>query len=102
MKKIFAIAALLIMAFVASQKASAEQAEPAVIVYTVSPAMHCQNCENKIKTNLRFEKGVSQIATNVKDNTIKITYDKNKTNPEKLAAAFEKIGYQATEKQEGK
>ena len=25
-------------------------------VFTTSPQMHCENCENKIKGNLRFEK----------------------------------------------
>ena len=28
------------------------------VVVTTQPQMHCSGCENKIKGNLRFEKGV--------------------------------------------
>ena len=27
------------------------------VVFTTTPQMHCAACENKIKSNLRFEKG---------------------------------------------
>ena len=38
-----------------------------VLVMTPTPQMHCENCENKIKKNLRFEKGVVKIETVVSD-----------------------------------
>ena len=28
------------------------------VVVTTQPQMHCENCEKKIKGNLRFEKGI--------------------------------------------
>uniref|UniRef100_UPI004026F15A hypothetical protein n=1 Tax=Prevotella sp. TaxID=59823 RepID=UPI004026F15A len=28
------------------------------VVFTTTPQMHCAACENKIKSNLRFEKGL--------------------------------------------
>lgn len=64
-------------------------------VFTVEPPMTCQNCENKIKTNLRFEKGVTDIATDIKAATVTVTYDPAKTNDEKIIEAFGKIGYKA-------
>lgn len=97
-KSIFTIICILFISALAAPAAFAEKHEKASVVFTVAPSMHCQNCENKIKTNLRFEKGVSEIATNLKDNTVTIVYDTAKTNPEKLVDAFKKIGYKATEK----
>ena len=67
------------------------------LVITTTPPMSCQNCENKIKGNLRFEKGVKKIETNLKDQRVVIEYDADKTSPEKIEQAFEKIGYHIEE-----
>ena len=63
------------------------------LVVTTTPPMSCQNCENKIKKNLRFEKGIKDIETNIPDQRVTIEYDADKTNPENIEAAFKKIGY---------
>ncbi len=67
-----------------------------MLVVTPTPAMHCNNCENKIKSNLRFEKGVVQISTSLEKQTVSITYNGSKTNAEALRAALKKIGYETT------
>lgn len=72
-------------------------AKPATVVFTVEPAMSCQNCEKKITENLRYAKGVTDIATALKDNTVTITYNSEKTTVDALQAEFKKIGYTATE-----
>ncbi|MCH5230311.1 MAG: heavy-metal-associated domain-containing protein [Muribaculaceae bacterium] len=64
------------------------------LVVTTNPPMSCQNCENKIKGNLRFEKGVKKIETNLADQKVTIEYDADKTTPANIESAFEKIGYQ--------
>ena len=64
-----------------------------VLVMTPTPQMHCESCENKIKKNLRFEKGVVNIETSVKEQTVIVTYDANKTDIRKLQAAMKQIGY---------
>lgn len=66
------------------------------VVLTTVPQMHCANCENKIKTNIRFEKGVKEIVTNLKDKTVTVKYDADRTTVEQLVAGFSKIGYQAS------
>ena len=63
-------------------------------VVTTNPQMSCQNCENKIKGNLRFEKGVKKVETNLKEQTVTVTYDADKTDEAKLAEAFGKLNYQ--------
>lgn len=65
------------------------------LVVTTTPAMHCASCENKIKGNLRFEKGVQSITTNVAEQTVTIVYDADKITAEELLKAFAKFGYAA-------
>ena len=64
--------------------------------------MQFQSCENKIKKNIRFEKGVKDIQTDLKNKTITIKYDADKTNVENLIKGFAKIKYKATVVEEKK
>ena len=64
-----------------------------ILVVTPTPAMHCENCENKIKSNMRFEKGVKNVETSLERQEVSITYDAKKNNVEGLQAAMKKIGY---------
>lgn len=68
------------------------------IIVTTNPQMHCEACENKIKSNMRFEKGIKAIETDISRQEVTLTYDADKTTPEKLMKGFEKFGYTATVK----
>ena len=97
MKKTLSIIPLLMVLFLSVLATSAKsQKESAVAVFTVSPQMTCQNCENRIKSNIRFEKGVTDITTDLNGQTVSVTYNPKKTSPEKIINAFKKIGYSAT------
>lgn len=72
-------------------------AEKAQVVLSINPGMSCQNCENKIKNNLRFEKGVKLIETSIADQTVTVSYDPKKTDVDKIKQALAKIGYEASE-----
>lgn len=63
------------------------------VVFQPTPQMHCEGCENKIKGNLRFEKGVKAIETNLEKQTVTVKYDADKTSIEKLQQGFTKFGY---------
>ena len=63
-------------------------------VFKVSQ-MHCENCERKVKNNIKFEKGVKEFSTDLKTRTVSITYDADKTNVEKLKAGFKKFNDEA-------
>ena len=65
-----------------------------VVVFKVSQ-MHCEKCEKKVRDNLRFEKGLKDISTEVKTKMVTITYDAEKTNVKKLQAGFNKFKYEA-------
>lgn len=89
MKKLFFTMLLFMVAMIAAAK------ELKTVVFTTTPQMHCQSCEAKIKGNLRFEKGVKEIKTDVEAQKVYITFDPKKTTEEKLQKAFEKFGYKA-------
>jgi copper chaperone CopZ len=72
-------------------------AEKKVAKFTVEPKMSCSSCENKIKSNLRFEKGIIDVEPSAKNQIVTIEYDTEKTTVAKIEAAFKKIGYVATE-----
>lgn len=71
------------------------------VVFTTKPQMHCESCEQKIKGELRFAKGVKKIETSVPDQTVTITYDADKTTVEKLVKAFRRIDYEVRQLKEG-
>ena len=96
MKK--AILSTMLMLFVS---VAAMAKGDSTVVFTTTPQMHCANCETKIKGNLRFEKGVKDIATSVPDQTVTVTYDPKKTNVDKLLKGFTKFGYTARRVQPG-
>ena len=64
-----------------------------VLVVTPTPEMHCESCETKIKSNMRFEKGVKKVETNIKTQEVTITYDPKKNSVEGLQKAMKNIGY---------
>ena len=116
MKKVVLLSAMMLTAMVSLAKAAIEreqsqarlsyaeyeQARPKVkdiktVVVTTLPQMHCESCENKIKGNLRFEKGVKEIQCDIEGQRVTITYDADKTNSEAIIKSFGKFDYQATE-----
>ncbi len=64
------------------------------VVFKVSQ-MECENCERKVKNNIKFEKGMKEFSTDLKTKTVTIVYDADKTTVEKLQAAFGKFNYVA-------
>ncbi|MEE1391779.1 MAG: heavy-metal-associated domain-containing protein [Segatella copri] len=47
--------------------------------FTTTPQMYCAACENKIKNNYRFEKGIKSIETSVPNQTVTVKYNADKT-----------------------
>lgn len=70
-------------------------AENKTVSFSVNPPLVCNNCENKVKDNIRFEKGVKSVKPSAKKALVELTYDDTKTDVPTLIAAFKKIGYDA-------
>ena len=94
-KSLFAMLVMLMVSAVTYAK------DIKTVVFTTTPQMHCENCENKIKNNLRFEKGVKEITTSVDNQTVTVKYDADKTTPDKIQQGFKKFGYEARQLKDG-
>lgn len=89
MKKI--LSAALFLLFSASVYAENIQ----TVVLTPTPQMSCNNCEKKIKMELRNVKGTKKIETSLKEQTVTITYDADKAKVQEYIDAMSKIGRKA-------
>lgn len=69
MKKILVMFTMMMVAMVTFAK------DIKTVVFTTTPQMHCAACENKIKSNLRFEKGIKSIETSVPNQTVTVQYN---------------------------
>lgn len=90
MKKLVLLAFALFLAVISHAQTIKE------VVFRTEPEIECQNCVNRIKSNLRFEKGVKAINPDLNTKLVTIQYDSEKTDVEKLQKGFQKIGYKAT------
>lgn len=89
MRKVIMTLAIALMGVAAQAK------DIKTVIFTTQPQMHCAGCEKKIKGNLRYEKGVKRIDTNVEQQKVTVKYDADKTSAETLQEAFKKFGYEA-------
>jgi len=53
----------------------------------------CPSCINKIESVLQKEQGVESAKVLFNSSKVRVNYDEELTNPEKLAALIEKLGY---------
>lgn len=64
---------------------------------TFVTTIDCKNCVKKVEASLPYEKGIKDMKVTLDDRTVWIKYDAGKTDKEKLAAAINKLGYEAEE-----
>lgn len=93
MKKFISIICFFVVAF----GLQAKENKVATVQLEINPAMHCANCENRIKEQLKFEKGISDIIATAPGNTITVKYNPEKTDVAKIEASLAKAGYEAHE-----
>ncbi len=88
----------LIAAFMLVTAGKTFAATADTLIVTTQPQMHCENCEKKIKSNIRFVKGTKKIETSVDDQKVTIVYDARKAKYDDFVEAFKKIGYEIKKK----
>lgn len=91
MKRIIALLAAAAVAVLLLSSAAKPKAALREALYQTN--LHCQNCADKIRDNVSFEKGVKDLKIEVDAKTVRIVYDSAKTDAEKLAQAIRKLGY---------
>lgn len=65
-----------------------------LVLKTTKPQMHCSGCENKIKNNVRFAKGVKTIETDLESQTVTVRYDADKGKQADILKIMDKIGFE--------
>lgn len=80
-----------------AQKQQKKDDKKETVEFFVTSEEMCHNCVRKVNNNLPFEKGVTGLDVSQEKNTIRITYRKDRTSPEKLKAAIEKLNMKVEE-----
>ena len=89
-----AVAFLLSIGIVSAQDKKGND-KTAEVVFSVS--MDCHNCEQKVKKNIPYEKGVKDLTTNLDKQLVTVKYETNKTDKAKLKKSIEKLGFTCEE-----
>ncbi|MEN8224214.1 MAG: heavy metal-associated domain-containing protein [Bacteroidota bacterium] len=75
--------------------AQAQNEEPKEKEIKIQTSAICGMCEERIETNMAFEKGVKSVVLDDKTKIVTIRYKTAKTSPDKLRKAISKLGYDA-------
>ena len=68
------------------------------VVFSVD--MDCHSCEQKVKKNIPFERGVKDVSTNLDKKLVTIKYQPSRTDKDKLKKSIEKLGFTCEEVKE--
>lgn len=60
-----------------------------------SHCLQCGSCGKNINDHITENKGIKKVSVDAKANTITVTYDSRKTNPESIRKAINAAGYDA-------
>jgi len=97
MKKIVSRIIVLVFVMGLSQLsfAQTQDPEPKEKEIKIQTSAICGMCEERIESNMAYEKGVKSVELDDKTKIVTITYKTAKTDPEKLRKAISKLGYDA-------
>jgi len=74
---------------------AAQNNREAQVVFLVN--LNCHSCEQNIKKNIPYERGVIDLNVNLEKKLVTIKYRPNSTDKEKLKKAIEKLGFTCEE-----
>ena len=97
MKRIIALSlvAFMVALFSMDLSASGKKPDKNTAEVTFVTTIDCKNCVKKVEAQLPFVAGVKDMKVTLDDKTVWVKYDTRKTDPEKLAKAINKMGYEA-------
>ena len=94
-KNVLAKTGILLLLTVFSFSGKAQDTNTAELKVKTSAV--CEMCKTNIERELAFEKGVKKSVLDVPSKIVTVTYNPNKTSPEKIRQAIAKAGYDADE-----
>jgi copper chaperone CopZ len=95
MKHTVKIILILVISLGTYSMSKAQKSEPKVKEIKIQTSAICGMCEERIESNMAFEKGVKSVELDDKTKIVTIEYRTAKTDPDKLREAISKLGYDA-------
>ena len=95
MKKLISILGLVLMVIFISNPSSAQEKKKNFEEVQIQTSAICGMCEERIETNIAYEKGVKSLELNDQTKIVTIGFDPRKTDAGKLRTAISKLGYDA-------
>ena len=93
--KLILAAMLLLGTYTVSAQDTRRNSREEQVIFSVN--MNCHNCEEKIKKNIAYERGVRNLTTDLSKQLVTINYRTDRTDKAKLKKAIEKLGYTCAE-----
>ena len=96
--KVVKVILVAVVFFLATSAVSAQERinnRDSQIVFSVN--IDCHACEQKIKKNIPFERGVVDLTTNLEKQLVTVRYRHSRTNKDNLKKSIEKLGFTCTE-----
>jgi len=91
----FLVALMLLLGINTVSAQQRQNTREAQVVFSVD--MDCHNCEQKVKKNIPYQRGVKDLTTNLDKQLVTIKYQTNRTDKDKLKKSIEKLGFKAEE-----
>ena len=85
--------ALVVMTLGANAQKAAKWSE-----VTIQTNGTCQSCKDKIEGGIAYEKGVKDVEYDLATAKVKVVYNAEKTSPDNLRLAINKLGFDADSK----
>jgi periplasmic mercuric ion binding protein len=89
------IAGIFALLFIFSSVKLMAQTETKFSEVKIKTSAVCGMCKDRIEKALAYEKGVKQSVLNLEDKVVTVTFDADKTNPDKIRLCLSKTGYDA-------
>jgi len=95
MKKMISILGFAMMVLLITNPSIAQEKKKNYEEVQIQTSAVCGMCEERIETNIAYEKGVKMVELNDSTKVVTIGFDPRKTNVAELRTAISKTGYDA-------
>lgn len=93
MKRFWILSAWMMCIGLTTSSAWAQKKEVKTQTVVFLSEIDCKSCQVKIEKNIPFEKGVKALKVSLEQKRVEVEYRTDKTTPEQLRLALEKLGY---------
>jgi periplasmic mercuric ion binding protein len=95
MKNFISFTASILLAFVLANPSFSQEKKKNYEEVQIQTTAVCGMCEERIESNIAYEKGVKNVELNDSTKIVTIGFDPRKTNAGNLRTAISKLGYDA-------